>query len=63
MAMAVAVVVIADDVTALSVVLPAIEKDFHSEIGTARRRSMSARLQPVHRKTARDRAMGQVHGH
>jgi hypothetical protein len=32
--MAVAVVVIADDVTALSV-LPAIEKDFHSEIGTA----------------------------
>jgi hypothetical protein len=33
--MAVAVVVIADDFTALSVVLPAIEKDFHSEIGTA----------------------------
>ena len=33
-AMGVAVIVIANDFTALSVALPAIEKDFHSELGT-----------------------------
>jgi hypothetical protein len=56
--MAVAVVCVANCGTALSMPLPANEKGFHSEIDAARLGWwMPARLRPVHRKTAPNRAV------